>query len=146
MITYQLYCSHGHNFEAWFKNFDSYQAQKEAMQISCPICSDTNISKELSAPNINSKSSQSLLEHVHKMQENLNKLQHYIENNFNDVGDKFADEARKLSEKYQEYRDDNDESTVKGIYGSATHDELQELHDDGIDFYALPIINKDKKH
>ena len=47
------------------------------------------------------------------------------------VGDRFAEEARKIH-----FR----ESAARGIYGEATHDEIAELIEDGVDFLPLPHV------
>ena len=47
------------------------------------------------------------------------------------VGDKFAEEARKIHFK---------EADPRGIYGEATRDEVAELIDDGVDFLPLPHV------
>src|ERR1700761_5709079 len=52
MIVYELRCSTGHGFEAWFRNSDTYDQQHAAHQISCPICGTDEVSKAPMAPRI----------------------------------------------------------------------------------------------
>src|ERR1700743_1764630 len=52
MIVYELRCSAGHGFEAWFRNSDTYDQQHAANQISCPICGIDDVSKAPMAPRI----------------------------------------------------------------------------------------------
>ena len=50
------------------------------------------------------------------------------------VGDRFAEEARKIH---------FEETEARGIYGEATRDEVAGLLDDGVDFMPLPDIADD---
>lgn len=50
------------------------------------------------------------------------------------VGDRFADEARKIH---------FEEAEARGIYGEATREEVAGLLDDGIEFMPLPDIADD---
>src|ERR1700743_1205834 len=52
MIVYELRCSDGHGFEAWFRHSDTYDQQRAAPQISCPICGIDDVSKAPMAPRI----------------------------------------------------------------------------------------------
>ena len=51
------------------------------------------------------------------------------------VGDRFADEARKIHYK---------ETEPRGIYGEATADEAQSLADEGVEFHPLPSVPEDR--
>src|ERR1700729_2250923 len=52
MIRFSLRCASGHEFEAWFRNGDGYEAQQNAGEIACPECGDTHVEKALMAPSI----------------------------------------------------------------------------------------------
>src|SRR6202046_1827965 len=52
MIVYELRCTVGHGFEAWFRNSDTYDQQHAAHQISCPVCGIDDVSKAPLAPRI----------------------------------------------------------------------------------------------
>lgn len=67
---------------------------------------------------------------VQKMRE----LRSWVEANTENVGDKFADKARKMHFGEEEHR---------GIIGKATFEEAQELIDDGVDFLPLPALPED---
>lgn len=58
MISFDLSCSHGHVFEAWFRSSADYDAQAAAALISCPQCGDSAVSKAVMAPNIGRKGNQ----------------------------------------------------------------------------------------
>lgn len=59
----------------------------------------------------------------------MRQLHHYVEKNTEDVGNQFADEARKIH---------YGESEERGIRGVASGNEVKELHDEGIKTYQLP--------
>ena len=52
MIRFSLRCASGHEFEAWFRNGEGYEAQQKASEIACPECGDTHVEKALMAPSI----------------------------------------------------------------------------------------------
>ena len=61
-------------------------------------------------------------------------LRNYIEKNFEFVGDKFSEKAREVY---------YNKKTKKGIYGTATSEEREEMEDEGIDLMRVPWVNKD---
>lgn len=56
MIIFDLKCSHGHVFEAWFGSSSDYEDQKARGLLSCPICGDGEIGKAVMAPAVPAKS------------------------------------------------------------------------------------------
>lgn len=66
--------------------------------------------------------------------EMLRKLRDFVKDNSEYVGSKFAEEARKIH---------HEETEARSIYGEASGDELLELHEEGIDFYPLPVLPED---
>jgi hypothetical protein len=52
MILFQLRCARGHEFEAWFRNGEGFEAQQKARKISCPECGETHVEKALMAPRL----------------------------------------------------------------------------------------------
>lgn len=138
MILYQLRCSLGHEFEAWFKDSAAYDEQAAAGHVSCPTCGDASVCKAPMAPGvISSKSAtQTSRESEHRAQEvaqqilqAVNKLREHVEENCDYVGDQFADEARRIHAGKAEER---------GIYGEASDEETEELQEEGIDVFRLP--------
>ena len=59
MILFKLRCARGHQFEAWFRNGDGFEAQRKARKISCPECGETHIEKALMAPRLGKSRSRS---------------------------------------------------------------------------------------
>ncbi len=73
-----------------------------------------------------------LARHMPKeLREALMKVRAEVEKNCDNVGDKFAEEARKIH---------YGESDKRGIYGETTDDEAEELAEEGIEFGRLPWI------
>jgi len=141
MILYQLKCGGGHEFEAWFKDGATYDVQVTTGDVSCPYCSDTHVSKAIMAPNISPSRSRPpaviaeneaesrALEVAEKILEAVDSLREEIETNFDNVGDKFAEEARKIH---------YGEAEERGIFGEATTEEAVELDEEGVEVYRLP--------
>ena len=64
----------------------------------------------------------------------MRELRSWVENNAENVGERFAEKARKIHYGEEDHR---------GIFGKATFDEVQRLMDDGIDFLPLPGLPED---
>jgi hypothetical protein len=58
MITFDLNCSNGHQFEGWFASSADFDAQKSSGLLACPTCNDGMIQKALSVPNVPRKGNQ----------------------------------------------------------------------------------------
>jgi len=55
MIVFDLKCSGGHVFEAWFGSSADYESQRGRALIACPMCGDSAIDKAAMAPNVAAK-------------------------------------------------------------------------------------------
>lgn len=55
MILFDLRCSQGHDFEAWFRDSKSYDQLAEAGEVVCAICGDTDVTKALMAPHVRTR-------------------------------------------------------------------------------------------
>lgn len=134
MILYQLKCTQDHQFEAWFKDAATYDAQSGGGEISCPYCGSHNISKAPMAPRLakGAAKTESVEERAKEVAEQIfqtaEKLRQHVEENCDYVGNHFADEARKIH---------YGETDERGIYGTATDDESAKLRDEGIEFHQL---------
>jgi hypothetical protein len=129
MILYQLKCPSDHCFEGWFRNSDSYEEQRAAGEIACPICSDHDIAKAPMAPRL-ARSEKSLPTPAEQLQA-LRGLRRAVETKCEDVGDRFAEEARKIH--YGETKE-------RGIYGKTSESEAESLADEGIEFGRIPWV------
>ena len=131
MILFDLKCSFDHVFEAWFKDSNEFNKQRKTKLITCPVCEDTQITKSLMTPNVGKKSN--ALKSKKTLNKTLiNKISKFkkeIEKNFEYVGEKFTDEAKKII--YGEGED-------RAIYGEANLDQTKELIEEEIDFQPLP--------
>lgn len=134
MKVLDLQCAQGHGFEGWFASNEAFEAQLGDGLVECPICSSTAITKLLSAPRLNlgngrapetpSPPAAPSLEarFMRAVREVLAKTE--------DVGDRFADEARKIH---------YGESAERGIRGQATPEQAEALIDEGIAVMPLPV-------
>ena len=68
-----------------------------------------------------------------KVKKMIIEYQRFIKKNFDYVGKNFTYEARLLHYK--------NKKPIKGIYGSATKEELSELKEEGIEIEMMPWIN-----
>lgn len=84
---------------------------------------------DLAEHDINAMSPQRAEEVAQQILDAVGKIRTYAEENFEDVGEEFADEALKIH---------HGEAEERGIYGHATEDEAHELEEEGVDFVRLP--------
>ena len=147
MINYSLICKQEHKFEGWFRTSEDYEIQLKKNLISCPNCNNTVIQKALMAPAV--KSSKKLNDKKNETSNNLDNkavigdsdlrmalrnIRTYVEKNCENVGDKFANEARLISKGKKKPR---------GIYGKVDKNEAEKLLDEGIEITAVPWIKDD---
>ena len=134
MIKFDLNCEQcEYSFEGWFENSKEYSAQNKKKLVRCPSCESTNIKKALMAPNLNRRTNSKEQKLKKSMASNINKIKKIIEKNFDYVGDKFSEEAKKI--KYGEKKE-------RSIYGEATLEQTKELLDEEIDVVPLPFTTK----
>jgi|TARA_B110000438_G_scaffold30063_1_gene29223 hypothetical protein len=139
MIKYSLKCDKDHSFEAWFSDSLNFEKQNKKKLISCPSCSSLEITKNIMAPNISSKkkNSNKINQKKDKVEMVLNKVRKHVENNFDYVGDKFADEARSMHYGEKEERE---------IYGETTLEDAVELIEEGVNVQPMPGVNPKLKN
>ena len=136
MIKYALICECDAEFEGWFPDSASFDKQKKAGQVQCPMCDSTNVAKAVMAPNLKKKAnstrakSKGNLMMSGKARQILKTIEQTVKKEFTDVGKKFAQEARKAS------KGERDEK----IYGTATKKEIKQLEKEGIDIFPVPEI------
>lgn len=133
MILFELRCPHGHHFEGWFKDNAAYDAQVAAGEVACPVCGDTRVGKAIMAPRLNKATGQNLDSQgaALEMRRMLVELRQTVERNCDYVGDRFADEARRIH-----YGDVEE----RAIYGEASAEQTAELEDEGIAIARLPWL------
>ena len=134
MIVFNLNCSDcASSFEGWFENTKDYNNQIRKGLLTCPSCNSTQIKKGLMAPNVSKKSNSKISKRNKSIASNVKKLKKIIEKEFDYVGDKFTEEAKKI--KYGETKE-------RAIYGEASIEQTKELMDEDIDVLPLPFSTK----
>lgn len=139
MIKYSLECNQSHTFDAWFSDSLNFEKQNKNNQISCPNCSSMKIKKSIMAPSIPSKNYKSdlLNEKKDKVEVVLSKVRKHVEDNFDYVGDKFADEARSMHYGEKEERE---------IYGETTIEDAVDLIEEGVNVKPMPGVDPKLKN
>lgn len=139
MIQYSLSCDNGHRFDAWFKSAAAFDEQHGRGIVGCPMCTSTKVDKAPMAPAVNRAGSDKVAlsaghpEHA-RIRAALIELRKRVTSTADNVGDRFAEEARKIH---------FEEADPRAIYGEATRDEVAGLIEDGIDFMPLPSLPDD---
>ena len=134
MIVFNLNCSNcAFSFEGWFENTIDYNKQIKKGFVSCPSCNSIQIKKGLMSPNVAKKSNTKISKKHKSVASNIKKLKKIIEKEFDYVGDKFTEEAKKI--KYGEVKE-------RAIYGEASIEQTKELIDEDIDVLTLPFSSK----
>jgi hypothetical protein len=140
MIRFSLHCDNDHDFDGWFRSGEDFETQNKRGLVSCPTCHSAKVEKALMAPAVTtgrkaekvaliaSDEQRKMMAMVKEMAENVRKTADY-------VGDKFAEEARKIH---------FGEADARGIYGEATVEEARKLAEDGVEFMPLPVLPEDQ--
>ena len=135
MIVLDLACDNNHPFEGWFGSADDFALQAKAGGIACPVCGSVQVTRQLSAPYVNTHSDSkpsddSQMVAVANAAEELKKkfIEHVLTNT-EDVGRRFPEEARRIFYK---------ETPERAIRGTASSQEVGQLKEEGIDVMAIP--------
>ncbi len=135
MIKYRLICANEHEFDGWFADMAAYDGQKADGLLACPHCDNKEIAKAIMAPAIGKKSnSQEAAEGMRAM---MQKMTAHVEENFDYVGNEFAEEARKIH---------YGETAERDIYGETSLEEARDLLDEGVPVAPLPGVNEKQKN
>ncbi|MCC6608255.1 MAG: DUF1178 family protein [Burkholderiales bacterium] len=158
MIVFELICSKRHRFEGWFASAETFDRQSAHGQITCPVCASPDVRKVPSArvtkprakrpvaspeassgaqrPPERSPASEPAAprgDAVTKTAVLAAFIDHVLANT-EDVGTRFAEEARRIH---------YGEVAKRSIRGEATRGETEELVDEGVPVMQLPIPPKD---
>ena len=140
MIVFDLECSQGHRFEGWFDSGEAFEEQCGEGLVSCPMCGDTDVRRILSPVAVKKGGRQEDQSERHSDGIDYKRLAQevvqYVQENFEDVGPKFATEALKMHYGVTEPRN---------IRGSATEEEEKILKEEGIGFFKIPLPKKNDK-
>ncbi len=135
MKVFDLVCEQGHVFEGWFDSTEGYESQQTRGLVECPMCGNAKVARKPSAPRLNLSSASAPLPQAEQpspqqLQQMWMQMARQIRENTEDVGERFAEEARRIH--YQE-------APVRGIRGVATPKESASLADEGIDVFSFPM-------
>lgn len=136
MIIYDLKCREGHKFEGWFKDRGSFEEQRNQKIIACPVCGSTDSSLIPSSVAVMGRDNRA--EAVRKQtdppEKALREFHEYIQKNFADVGDKFAEVALRIH---------RGEENMRNIRGTTTGNEEEILREEGVQFLKVPLPKYD---
>lgn len=147
MICFSLNCANGHNFEGWFRDGATYERQAHDGDVSCPTCGDRAVRKALMAPAVVRSASREAAPPPPSAAPvstpppdqvktafavaMLRQLRAHVEANFENVGDRFPEEVRRIH---------YGESEEREIYGQASLEDAKELVEEGIPIRPLPDL------
>ena len=132
MIKYALACGGDHEFEGWFSASSDYDDQRARGLLSCPVCGSAEVRKQIMAPALAGTTRRDVAAGATKqamMMEVMSRVREHVMTNFDNVGDRFAAEARSIHQGKAEER---------GIYGQASPTEVKALVADGVPIAPLP--------
>ncbi|MDC0944675.1 DUF1178 family protein [Candidatus Pelagibacter sp.] len=137
MIKYSLNCKNCDlTFESWFASSKEYEKLKKKKFLNCHNCNSFEVEKSLMAPSLINKNHNSKnyedQKKYDKIKKTISEYQKFIKNNFEYVGNNFAYEARSIHY--------DNKKKQKGIYGTASKQELKELKEEGIDAQMIPWV------
>ena len=134
MKVFDLCCDADHLFEGWFASQEEFDAQLVARAIGCPLCGSVLIRRLPSASRLNLGSPAppiaAAMPEPAQLQSAVIRAALQIIENTEDVGERFAEEARRIHYK---------ESPERGIRGVATQAEAQALEQEGVRILAFPF-------
>ncbi len=147
MKVLNLRCANGHGFEGWFASDDDYMDQNGRGLVECPLCGDHVVSRLPSAPRLNLSGAREPVlvgaaaddapaaapaaqpQAADLQVKWLHAVRHLLATT-EDVGERFAEEARRIH---------YGEQPTRGIRGQATPEEREALLDEGIETMSLPV-------
>ena len=137
MIKYKLKCKNCKLlFDSWFASSQEYEKLRKKKFLNCHKCGSIKVEKTLMAPKLLNKSWKKDIDKkdykFKKINEKIKKYQKFIKKNFEYVGKNFAYEARSIHY--------DNKKKHKGIYGTASREEIKDLRDEGIDTEIIPWI------
>ena len=136
MKVLNLRCANGHGFEGWFASDDDFMDQNGRGQIECPLCGDCVVSRLPSAPRLNLSGAREapVTKPAEPAAADLQaawlQAVHHMLASTEDVGERFAEEARRIH---------YGEAENRGIRGEATPEQREALQDEGIEVMAIPV-------
>lgn len=156
MICYRLHCAAGHEFEGWYKDSATFARLREGGLLSCPDCGSARVEQAPMAPAIVKGGRKSLASAPQQPEASapvvaagaapqaqavvpdallgaMRRVREAIEENCENVGRNFADEALRMH---------HGEAPQRGIYGDMTSSDRELLEDEGVEFHTVPWVRK----
>jgi hypothetical protein len=152
MIRYDLICDKGHGFDGWFAGSDAFDTQARRGFIACAVCGSLKVQRAIMAPSVKrtdkgreavapvidaqeaapAPANAALMgEEAQRMRQMLRELHAHVVANTEDVGQRFADEARAIHD---------GEAEARSIRGQGKPEEIRALLEDGISVLPLPRL------
>lgn len=150
MKVLDLQCAHQHTFEGWFGSEQEFADQMDRGLLVCPLCGDGHIRKMLSAPRLNLQTARDSRGEPQgrevstvpatavpppglpqTLQAQWIQAMRHVMANTEDVGERFAEEARAMHQ---------GETDTRAIRGQASREETLALLEEGIDVLPLPAL------
>lgn len=145
MIKFALLCARGHEFHTWFQSSEAFDTQVKSGLVLCPLCQVTEVTKAIMAPAIagrgeaerakppvqaQSQTKVALLDrHYLKSRAMIDAFRRRIFAEADDVGTRFAEEARKIH---------NGLVPERPIYGQASIGDARALVEEGVPVLPVP--------
>ncbi|MEW5851381.1 MAG: DUF1178 family protein [Myxococcota bacterium] len=149
MVIYDLDCAQGHRFEGWFQDLDAFRQQEAAGQLECPSCGSRQVRKLVTGSAIKRSAEGRADSNVYptpepagappqltpaQVREVMGMVAAHVRANAEDVGARFAEEARRIH---------REEAAPRLIRGTATEQEERELEEEEIPFLKVPDLATD---
>lgn len=140
MIAFDLRCTHGHVFEAWFGSSAAFADQRTRGLIACPLCGDAQIEKAVMAPAVGAKGNRGDTPSPAAIKAALAASAQAESLRTSEwVGVAFADKARAMHA---------GKEAVTPIHGQATRSEAKALAEEGVPIAPLivPVVPPDQRN
>jgi len=140
VIRFNLRCDADHEFDGWFASNEGFDEQKRRGFVTCPHCNSKKIEKSLMAPQVSTGRTKdaiavSTMDQARKaVFAEMKKLRETVTEKGENVGTRFAEEARKIH--YGEADD-------RLVYGEADREQIEDLVDEGVAIAPLPVLPDD---
>ena len=137
MIKYKLICKNCETtFDSWFSSSKDYERLMKKKFLNCHICNSLDVEKTLMSPSVfiskNIATTEKYTQRYKKKKKILLKYKKLKKKNFDYVGEDFTNEVRSVHY--------TNKKIFKGIYGTATKEDLKELKEEGIETETIPWI------
>ncbi|MDP1648421.1 MAG: DUF1178 family protein [Rubrivivax sp.] len=144
MKVLNLRCANGHGFEGWFASDEDFMGQNGRGAVECPLCADKVVTRLPAAPRLNLSGARepqpqptpaptptpTVDARPADLQAAWLQTVRHLMANTEDVGERFAEEARRIH---------YGEQPQRGIRGQATSEQRHALLEEGIETMSIPV-------